>query len=62
MSNEDHAHVQFKRKQFPIRLIRTYHYKSQWQSLKNVGIHIDSSLFSHGHFYVSMSHFTNEET
>jgi hypothetical protein len=62
MPNEDDSHVQFKRKQFPIRLAFALTInKSQGQSLNNVGIYIDSPLFSHGHLYVALSRITNKK-
>ncbi len=53
--------IKFKRKQFPIRLAFSLTInKAQGQSIKKLGIFIDSPLFSHGHLYTSMSRVTNK--
>ncbi|KAL8106856.1 hypothetical protein AgCh_023594 [Apium graveolens] len=45
-----------KRKQFPIAVcyVMTIN-KSQGQTMKNVGLFLPQSVFSHGHFYVAVS-------
>lgn len=47
---------EFKRVQFPIRLCYAMTInKSQGQSLKFVGLNLESSCFAHGQFYVAVS-------
>ena len=48
--------LQFKRKQFPIRLCFAMTInKAQWQTLNYVGIYLREPLFSHGQLYVALS-------
>ena len=60
--NEDDSTVQFNRKQFPIRLAFALTInKSQGQTIKKVGLFVDSPLFSHGHLYTAMSRVTTKK-
>jgi ATP-dependent DNA helicase PIF1 len=55
-SNEDDTALQFIRKQFPIKLAFGLSInKSQGQTIKKVGLLVDTHLFSHGHLYTAMS-------
>ena len=48
------------RRQFPLRLAFAMTInKSQGQSVKNVGIHFQTPVFTHGQFYVAMSRCTS---
>ena len=47
------------RRQFPLRLAFAMTInKSQGQSVKNVGIHFQTPVFTHGQFYIAMSRCT----
>lgn len=60
LPNQDDSTVQFKRKQFPIRLAFALTVnKSQGQTIKKVAFLVDSPLFSHGHLYTAMSRVNN---
>jgi ATP-dependent DNA helicase PIF1 len=52
--------LKFQRRQFPISVsfAMTIN-KSKGQSLKQVGIYLPQSMFSHGQFYVAMSRVTS---
>ena len=55
-TNPDTYPFQMTRRQFPIRLaFGVTANKSQGQTLKKVGIHLESNFFSHGQFYVACS-------
>ena len=52
--------IPFRRLQFPVHLAYAMTInKSQGQSVRNVGIDLRSSIFSHGQLYVALSHCTH---
>ncbi len=53
---EEERNIQFRRKQFPIKLAFALTInKTQGQTIKKVGLFVDNPLFSHGHLYTAMS-------
>jgi hypothetical protein len=54
--------IPLKRRQFPVRLAFAMTInKSQGQSVKHVGINLETSVFSHGQLYVALSRCTSGE-
>lgn len=54
--SDDQLPIQFKRKQFPLRLAFSLSIsKSQGQSFERLGIYLANRLFTHGLLYVAMS-------
>jgi hypothetical protein len=52
--------IPLKRRQFPLRLAFAMTInKSQGQSVKNVGLNLQTEVFSHGHLYVALSRCTS---
>ena len=52
--------INFKRKQFPVRLAFAFTaHKAQGQSFNHVGIYARNDFFAHGQFYVAASRVTN---
>ena len=55
LNTAEHA-IHFKRRQFPVQLaFAMMTNKAQGQSVKNVGIDLCTSVFSHGQLYVAFS-------
>ena len=60
--SDDQLPIQFKRKQFPLRLAFSLSIsKSQGQSFERLGIYLANRLFTHGLLYVAMSRVTNHQ-
>ena len=56
ISSQMHLPIEFKRLQFPLQLsFATSINKSQGQTIKVVGLHLQEHCFSHGQFYVGCS-------
>jgi len=50
----------FRRKQFPIKIAYAMSInRSQGQTLKNVGVYLPDSVFTHGQLYVALSRVNN---
>ena len=58
--NGDDLPVEWKRLQFPVKLSYAMTInRSQGQSLENVGLNLDTPVFSHGQLYVGCSRVGN---
>ena len=56
LTNPDVDSICLERQQFPVRLAFSITInKAQGQTLKKVGLYIDSPLFAHGHLYTALS-------
>jgi hypothetical protein len=56
ISDDEHSPIQFKRRQFPIKLAFSLTInKAQGQTLDRVGIFLPDHVFSHGQLYVALS-------
>jgi hypothetical protein len=56
ISDDEHCPIQFKRRQFPIKLAFSLTInKAQGQTLDRVGIFLPDHVFSHGQLYVALS-------
>ena len=54
--NEDPAHFQICRRQFPMRLVYAMSiHKAQGQTLRRAGLYLKNNVFTHGQLYVAFS-------